>query len=146
MSILQVNLPGQLSEEVANLVASGRYKSLDEVLVTAVHHLVNHERVTQESQLPQPLTAQIAWSDSQCCAFCPELDLATAMPTEEEAVADLAEMAVEYAADYLDDIAFYANSPDRGQHLPLILTIAKYTTDVYDEEGVKKVRDLFQRR
>jgi len=146
MSTLQVHLPAKLSEDVANLVASGRYKNMDEVLVTAVRHLVNHEKVIQESPMLQPMTAQIAWSDGQCCAFCPELDLATAMPTEEEAVTDLAEMAVEYAADYLDDLAFYAHSPDRGQHLPLILAVANCTTDVYDAEGVEKVRRLFQRR
>jgi hypothetical protein len=65
------------------------------------------------------------------------------MDTEEEALTDLAEMAVEYAEDYLEDLAFYAKSPDRAEHLPYILAIAECTTDVYDVVGVRKVRELF---
>jgi uncharacterized glyoxalase superfamily protein PhnB len=92
------------------------------------------------------LTSQIEWSDGQCCAHCPELDLATAMDTEKEALTDLVEMAVEHAEVYLEDSTFFAKSPDRAEHLPYIMAIAECTTDVYDTEGVNKVKALFERR
>lgn len=89
------------------------------------------------------LTAQIEWSDGQCCAYCPELDLATAMDTEEEALTDLAEMAVEYAEVYLEN--GWWDSPNLGQHYSYVLAVASYTTDVYDTECVNKVKVLFER-
>jgi len=145
MATLWANLPSEASQDVARLIASGRYKSVDEVLIAATRNLVTlEEEKTAVELVPLRLTAQIEWSDGQCCAYCPELDLAAAMDTEEEALTDLAEMAVEYAEDYLEDLAFYAKSPNRAEHLPFILAVAECTTDVYDVEGVRKVRELFE--
>ncbi len=145
MPNLKVKLPSEASQDIARLIASGRYKSMDEVLTAAARNLVTLEEEKAAVELvPLRLTAQIEWSDGQCCAYCPELDLATAMDTEEEALTDLAEMAVEYAEDYLEDLAFYAKSPNRAEHLPFILAVAECTTDVYDVEGVGKVRGLFE--
>ena len=144
MLTLQVNLPSEASRDIARLIASGRYKSVDEVLTAATRQLVAIEKEATIEPTSVRLAAQIEWSDGQCCAYCPELDLATAMGSEEEALTDLAEMAVEYAEDYLEDLAFYAKSPNRAEHLPFILAVAECTTDVYDVEGVRKVRGLFE--
>lgn len=145
MSTLWANLPPEASQDIARLIASGRYKSVDEVLTAAARNLVTLEEEKAAVELaPLRLTAQIEWSDGQCCAYCPELDLATAMGSEEEALTDLAEMAVEYAEDYLEDLAFYAKTPNRAEHLPFILAVAECTTDVYDVERVRKVRGLFE--
>jgi predicted RNase H-like HicB family nuclease len=143
MATLWANLPSEASRDIARLIASGRYKSVDEVLTAATRQLIAVEEEAVIEPTPVHLTAQIEWSDGQCCAYCPELDLATAMDTEEEALTDLAEMAVEYAEDYLEDLAFYAKSPNRAEHLPFILAVAECTTDVYDVEGVRKVQELF---
>ena len=145
MSTLKVSLPTEASRDIARLIASGRYKSVDEVFAVATRQLIAvEEEAAVIEHTPMRLTAQIQWSDGQCCAYCPELDLATAMDTEEEVLTDLAEMAVEYAEDYLEDLAFYAKSPNRAEHLPFILAVAECTTDVYDVEGVRKVRELFE--
>ncbi|GEM_PF-938657 len=144
MATLWSNLPSEASRDIARLIASGRYKSVDEVLTAATRQLIAvEEKAAVIEPTPVRLTAQIEWSDGQCCAYCPELDLVTAMDTEEEALTDLAEMAVEYAEDYLEDLTFYAKSPNRAEHLPFILAVAECTTDVYDVEGVRKVRGLF---
>jgi len=100
-------------------------------------------RLESDTLVDPRLTAQLEWADGQWCAFCPELDLATAGDAEDEAVLDLAELAVEYAEDYLDDFTFYANSPDRSGHLSRILAIARRTTDVRDSRAVRRVRELF---
>jgi len=145
METMRVSLPPEASRDIARLIASGRYKSMDEVLTAATRNLLTLEEEKAAVKLmPLRLTAQIEWSDGQCCAYCPELDLATTMDTEEEALTDLAEMAVEYAEDYLEDLAFYAKSPNRAEHLPFILAVAECTTDVYDVEGVRKVQELFE--
>jgi len=145
METMRVSLPPEASRDIARLIASGRYKSMDEVLTAATRNLLTLEEEKAAVKLmPLRLTAQIEWSDGQCCAYCPELDLATAMDTEEEALTDLAEMAVEYAEDYLEDLAFYAKSPNRAEHLPFILAVAECTTDVYDVKGVRKVQELFE--
>jgi Arc/MetJ-type ribon-helix-helix transcriptional regulator len=145
MATLWANLPSEASRDIARLIASGRYKSVDEVLTAAARNLLTLEEKKAAVEIaPLCLTAQIEWSDGQCCAYCPELDLVTAMDTEDEAITDLAEMAVEYAEDYLGDLAFYAKSPNRAEHLPFILAVAECTTDVYDVEGVRKVRGFFE--
>ncbi len=135
MPTLQVDLSPDLSQNVARLIESGRYKSIDEVLSAAVQQLaaVEEGKVLLEPAVPVRLTVHIEWSGGQCCVYCPELDLATAMDTEDEALTDLAEMAVEYAEDYLDDFAFYAGSPDRGGHLSYILAVARCTTEEFVE-------------
>jgi Arc/MetJ-type ribon-helix-helix transcriptional regulator len=144
MLSLQVKLPPEASRDIARLIASGRYKSVDEVLTAATRQLIAVEEGEATTEpAPMHLTAQIEWSDGQCCAYCPELDLATAMDTEEEALTDLAEMAVEYAEAYLEN--GWWDSPNLGQYYPYILAVASYTTDVYDTGGVNKVRALFTR-
>ena len=141
---LQVKLPPEASRDIARLIASGRYKSVHEVLAAATRQLVAvEEKEATIGPTPVRLTAQIQWSDGQCCAYCPELDLATVMDTEEEALTDLAEMAVEYAEVYLEK--GWWDSPNLGQHYPYALAVASYTTDVYDTEGVNKVKALFER-
>ena len=144
MATLRANLPSEASRDIARLIASGRYKSVDEVLTAATRNLITCEEEKAAVELaPLRLTAQIEWSDGQCCAYCPELDLATAMDTEEEALTDLAEMAVEYAEVYLEN--GWWDSPNLAEHYPYILAVASYTTDVYDTEGVNKVKALFER-
>ena len=143
MSTLRVNLPSEASRDIARLIASGRYKSVDEVLTAATRQLVAIEKEATIEPTSVRLTAQIEWSDGQCCAYCPELDLATAMGSEEEALTDLAEMAVEYAEVYLEN--GWWDSPNLGQHYPYVLAVASCTTDVYDTEGVNKVKTFFER-
>ena len=141
---LQVKLSPEASQDIARLIASGRYKSVDEVLTTAARNLVTLEEEKATVELvPLRLKAQIEWSDGQCCAYCPELDLATAMDTEDEALTDLAEMAVEYAEVYLEN--GWWDSPSLGQHYPYVLAVASCTSDVHDTEGVNKVKIFFQR-
>ncbi len=89
------------------------------------------------------LTAQLTFADDQWSAYCPELDLATASDTDESAVRDLAQLAIEYAAEYLADFDLYVNSANRAAHLPHVLTVARYTTDPDDAEGLATVRQLF---
>ena len=55
----------------------------------------------------------------------------------------LAEMAVEYAEVYLEN--GWWDSPNLVEHYPYILAVASYATDVYDTEGVNKVKALFAR-
>ncbi len=143
MLTLRVNLPSEASRDIARLIASGRYKSVDEVLTAATRQLVAIEKEATIEPTSVRLAAQIEWSDGQCCAYCPELDLATAMGSEEEALTDLAEMAVEYAEVYLEN--GWWDSPNLGQHYPYVLAVASCTTDVYDTEGVNKVKTFFER-
>jgi len=89
------------------------------------------------------LTAQLAFADEQWSAYCPELDLATASDTQESAIHELAQLAIEYAAEYLADFDLYVNSANRSAHLPFVLTIARYSTDPEDAEAVESVRQLF---
>jgi Arc/MetJ-type ribon-helix-helix transcriptional regulator len=85
MATLWANLPSEASQDIARLIASGRYKSVDEVLIAAARNLVTLEEEKAAVELvPLRLTTQIEWSDGQCCAYCPELDLATAMGIEEK--------------------------------------------------------------
>ena len=89
------------------------------------------------------LTAQLAFADEQWSAYCPELDLAAASDTPESAVRELAQLAIEYAAEYLADFDIYVNSANRAGHLPYILAIARHTTDPENVEAVEAVRQLF---
>ena len=89
------------------------------------------------------LTAQRTFADSQWNFYCPELDLATAADTPEAALDDLAQLAIEYAAEYLADFDLYVNSSNRAQHLPYILAIARYTIHPDEAKAVETVRQLF---
>lgn len=84
------------------------------------------------------LTAIIEAAEGQFVAYCPELDLATAGDSVEEALDDLVEMAVEYAQLYIDELALYSNSPNRATHRPYIQAIASRSFD----RG--EVRKLFE--
>ncbi len=59
---------------------------------------------------------------------CPELDLATAAESREEAITDLVEAIEEYVQDYLERLDLFASSPNRSTHLPWILLIARCTS------------------
>ena len=89
------------------------------------------------------LTAQLDLADGQWSAYCPELDLAAAADTQELVVDELAQLAVEYASEYLSDFDLYVNSANRSAHLPYILSIARHSTDPDDAEALKSVRQLF---
>ncbi len=69
------------------------------------------------------LTVLVAPDGDEFTAYCPELDLATAMPTPEEAVKDLLALMQEYAQDYLADFEAFSKSPNRAHHLPYIRKI-----------------------
>lgn len=75
------------------------------------------------------LTMLLAKDDEQYCAYCPELDLATEMPSVEEAVADLLDAIREYAEEYLQDLEVYSRSPNRAHHLPYVRAVASCQTD-----------------
>ena len=70
------------------------------------------------------LTVILARDEALVCAFCPELDLVTEMPTPNEALEDMLEAVQDYAAEYLEELEIYQNSPNRGHHLPYIQAIA----------------------
>ncbi len=89
------------------------------------------------------LTAQLAFADEQWSAYCAELDLATASDTQESAIHELAQLAVEYASEYLSDFDLYVNSANRSAHLPYILSIARYSIDPDDAEALNSVCQLF---
>jgi predicted RNase H-like HicB family nuclease len=69
------------------------------------------------------LTVLVAQDDGEYTAYCPELDVATAMSTPEAAVKDLLELLREYAEDYTADLETFAHSPNRAHHLPYIRKI-----------------------
>jgi alkanesulfonate monooxygenase SsuD/methylene tetrahydromethanopterin reductase-like flavin-dependent oxidoreductase (luciferase family) len=89
------------------------------------------------------LTAQVTFTDDQWSVYCPELDLAAASETSDSAIYELAQLAIEYAAEYLADFDLYVNSANRSGHLPYILAIARHTTDPDDAEALEAVRQLF---
>lgn len=67
--------------------------------------------------------------EGMICAFCPELDLVTEMPTEEEALGDLLEALRDYAEEYEEESDLYAKSPNRAHHRPYIQAILKAKDD-----------------
>ena len=89
------------------------------------------------------LTAQVVFADNQWTAYCPEIDLAIAADTQEAALVELAQLAVEYAAEYLADFDLYVNSSNRSSHLPYVLAITRYTLDPQETKPIQAVRQLF---
>lgn len=61
--------------------------------------------------------------DGQHMAYCPELDIVTALDTREEAIEDLVEAVREYSERYMREFDLYANSPNRAKHLPYVLAV-----------------------
>ena len=70
------------------------------------------------------LTVILATDQAQYCAYCPELDLVTEVPTPEEAIEDMLEAMQDYAEEYLSDLELYRKSPNRAHHLPYVRAIA----------------------
>jgi hypothetical protein len=70
------------------------------------------------------LTVILALDGDQYCAYCPEMDLTTEMPTPEEAVEDILEAMQDYAAEYLGELDLYRKSPNRAHHLPYVRAVA----------------------
>ena len=75
------------------------------------------------------LTVILARDEDQYCAYCPEIDLVTEMPTSEEALEDIVEAMKDYAEEYLNELELYANSPNRAHHLPYIKAIDSCKND-----------------
>lgn len=69
------------------------------------------------------LTVILAKDEAQYCAYCPELDLVTEMPTIEAAIEDMLEAMQDYAEEFLNDLELYRKSPNRAHHLPYIRMI-----------------------
>jgi len=60
MSTLKVSLPTEASRDIARLIASGRYKSVDEVFAAATRQLIAvEEEAAVIEHTPMRLTAQI---------------------------------------------------------------------------------------
>jgi len=70
------------------------------------------------------LTVLLAQDNGNFCASCPELDLVTAMDSEEATLNDLLEAMQDYAREYLAELSLYRNSPNRAHHYPYIRAIA----------------------
>ena len=70
------------------------------------------------------LTVLLAQDNGNFCASCPELDLVTAMDSEEATLNDLLEAMQDYAREYLGELSLYRNSPNRAHHYPYIRAIA----------------------
>ncbi len=75
------------------------------------------------------LTVLLAKDNGHYCAKCPELDLATELPTADAALEDLIEAIRDYAKEYLQDRDRYAISLNRAHHAPYIEAIAACKTD-----------------
>ncbi|HEX9974802.1 MAG TPA: hypothetical protein VGD14_22300, partial [bacterium] len=69
------------------------------------------------------LTVLMAKDNGNYCASCPELNLVTAMETEEATLNDLLEAMQDYAQEYLGELSLYRNSPNRAHHYPYIRAI-----------------------
>ena len=70
------------------------------------------------------LTVLLAQDNGNFCASCPELDLVTAMDSEEATLNDLLEAMQDYAREYLAELSLYRDSPNRAHHYPYIRAIA----------------------
>ncbi len=68
------------------------------------------------------------------------LDLVTNQDNYEEALDDLVCQAKDYASDFLDHIDLYLSDESRKKHLPLMVAIAKATSD----DGIKSLMGLLQ--
>jgi len=75
------------------------------------------------------LTVFLARDGEHICAYCPELDIVTEMPTAELALQDMMEAIREYAEEYMRDFEIYAKSPNRAHHLPYVEAVLACKTD-----------------
>lgn len=129
-AVLRIDKTGKL-EIPANLVKEWGFEQGEElVIVKAVAgeqvEMIIIPRFPLSQSVAKKLTLELEYDPEthQYVAACPELDLAAAGDREEEAVEDLVEAIKEYAEDYLERLDLFAGSPNRGAHLPLILSIA----------------------
>ncbi len=77
----------------------------------------------------EQLTAIVSPDDGQFTAICPELDLAVAGTTVDEAFDELVSAAKDYAKEYLAEEKVYAKSPNRAHHLGFVRRIASADED-----------------
>ena len=104
-----------------------------------VSELREAKRLTLVLQGPR-LTVILApdLQDKMVCAFCPELDLVSEMPTEQEALRDLLEAMHDYAELYQAEFELYAKSPNRAHHWPYVQAILA----AQDEWQLKMLLDV----
>ena len=129
-TVVKVDKTGKL-EIPADVVKELGFEQGEELVVFKASVAEHAEMVIlpkfQPSQIGgKKLTLEMEYDPEthQYVAACPELDLATAGDIEEEAIEDLVEAMEEYAQDYLERLDLFASSPNRGAHLPLILSVA----------------------
>ncbi len=98
------------------------------------------KRPTLALQGPR-LTVILAYDaeEDMVCAFCPELDLVTELPTEQEALEDLLEAMRDYAEGYEAELELYRKSPNRGHHWPYVQAILQ-AQDEWDLKALLDVR------
>ena len=84
----------------------------------------------------EKLTAIIEPSEGVYVATCPELDLATEGNTQEEALDDLIDMAIDYAEQYMEEFELFSKSPNRAAH-------KSYVLEIHEKGTKEKVRELF---
>ncbi len=75
------------------------------------------------------LSIIVVEDDAQYSAFCPQLDLAIAMDTPEEAVKEMISEIKEYADEYIEFYQEYSVSPNRAEHAPLVKKIISCESD-----------------
>jgi len=86
-----------------------------------------------------PLISLILAKDNDMiCAYCPELDLITEMPSEEEALNDILEALRDYAEEYKENYNLYRKSPNRAHHWPYIKAILR----IKDNWELRKLLDI----
>jgi len=130
-AVIKVDKTGKL-EIPSDLVKELGFQQGEELMVVKAIVAGHTEMVIlpkfQPSQplVNKKLTLELEYDPEtqQYVATCPDLDLATAGDGEAEAIEDLVEAMEEYAQDYLERLDLFALSPNRGAHLPLILSIA----------------------
>ena len=82
------------------------------------------------------LTAIVKPSGGKYVIACPKLDLATEGDTPEAAFEDLIDMALNYAAQYIEKYDLFSMSPNRAAHAPFVKV-------VHEMESREKVKALF---
>jgi predicted RNase H-like HicB family nuclease len=93
-------------------------------------HSLEDVLILQKSQIRRSIEKELTLElefDTETGEYvtaCPELDLASAGETKEEAIDNLLDAMKEYAEDYLERLDLFAKSPNRNSHLPFILLIA----------------------
>jgi len=80
----------------------------------------------------------LARDNNMICAFCPELDIITEMPTEEEALIDVLDAIRDYAREYKSSFKSYRKSPNRAHHWPYVKAILK----TKNNWGLRKLLDI----